>query len=203
MVRPPITRRLDHVDQLSKHGKLHLKLDRVRGALENLLKDKETDILHDKQGKVEGDDECVDEEQLPHDATSVSLSSDALNLENLANVEIGQGKLLAGKPGHLDLLYHLGGGKIRVEVSGGVAAELDGSGGHVEDGGRYEDSPQDETQKARIVEDQVEARVQDERLAEDHDDPSEVVDDSGGQLGPVGGAEVHDDETYGVGYKGE
>lgn len=191
---------VDEVDEFPEDGELELELDAVDDALEHGLHDVEVDVFDDEEADVHSDDDHVDSNELIHDFTISSVGIEAEHLGRFPDVEGGDDELLQTEAGHLDLLHDV----VAVDEGdagrcGEVGAVCQDGGGDVEDNGVDDDHGEDASQDAPVVEDEVEPRVQHDRLSGHHAPPADG-EEGDGQPCDGGQVEELEEEAQRVGH---
>lgn len=156
-------------DQFAKHAKLQLELDAVHHRLQGRLQRVEADVLDKQQPDVHQDDEEVDSKQLIHDprSPSVFLWHQPEELDSLRDVDTGDEELLSTEPGQLHALHDIVSPDDR-DSADICSGEGENSGWNEEDDGINDDQPENESEKAVVLDHEMQARVQDNRLHRDH-----------------------------------
>ena len=164
-----------HVHELVQDAELHLQLDAIDERLVRRLQVVQARVLEDQDRDVEEDDDDVDEQQVVAHFAYCSAIQAVLGVEEGVTrlyVNRRDDKLLQAEYSDLNLLVDVVYGRLRI-VCRTVGPVHKDDNRDVQDKGVGEDHGQDHAEPKGAPKDQVEPRVEDERLARDYGHPTD------------------------------
>lgn len=159
--------------QFAQHAKFELELDAVDGGFQGGLESVETDVFEDEEGDVQKDHDEVDGDEFVHDLVAMQflLGPQPEQVDGLENVDASDENFLRAKPGEFHALHDIVAfGDCRglyVDCAVGENRRGDNHGHSADD-----NQPEDPSQHGATLLDQMQARIEDKRLAGDHEIPT-------------------------------